>query len=71
MHRLKLVGGTDIERGSCGANTDSAPHPPHWRDEPASLGSLVFAVVMRCGSQIALIEAQAGGEGEEETPPAC
>jgi hypothetical protein len=72
MHRLKLVGGTDTEMGSCGADTGSVPRSAAGEPiEPYSLGDLVFAVVMRCGDQFTLIEAQAGSAWEEDELPAC
>lgn len=60
MHRLKLVGGTAYEMGSCGTDTVAVPCPPLGElDDPQSIGSLIFAIVMRFENQIVLIEKQA------------
>ncbi len=67
MHRLKLVGGTAYEMGSCGTDTVAVPGPPLGElDEPFPIGEIIFAVVMRLEEKFTIIERQQAEEPEGE-----
>ncbi len=67
MHRLKLVGGTAYEMGSCGTDTVAVPFAaPGELYDPVPIGEIIFAVVMRLEEKFTIIERQQAEEPEGE-----